>query len=573
MRSIGTLLLVCASLGVLAGCAPAQREQSMGQVRAAAEQSPASARHLTMAIRFEPTDMAPKIPQAGSGGSPKPLFNAALVLFDDKAVARPHLTETLPQLNTDSWRVFPDGRMETTYRLRANLTWHDGQPLGAEDFVFAWRVYTHPGIAVFFPAPQDRIHEVEATDAHTLVIRWRSPYPEAGALDEGKLDPLPRHILGQAFAFLEQDAAQRESFLNLPFWRAEYVGAGPYRLERWEPSVSLDGIAFENHALGKPRIERMTIRFIADENTTLTNVLSDAIHLANYYTLRFEHALVLRREWVPSGQGVVLLNPSAMPHALVQFRRELLKAPGLLDLRVRKALAHSIDRKALQDGLFDGEGAIANTHVTPNEPYFSDVDRTIAKYAYDPRRTEQLMTEAGFARDREGFFADASGERFRPDFQTQAGSQFERHQSMMTDTWWRAGMEVQPSILPAARSRDGETRNTFPGLGWSVLGVRGEENFITSQIGTAANRWTGSNRGGWSNADYDRLWKGYQTTLEQPERYRQQVQMAKIISEELPGFVLYYNPVVVAHVSSLRGPTIPASGITNFWNAHEWELR
>jgi ABC-type transport system substrate-binding protein len=46
----------------------------------------------------------------------------------------------------DTWRVFPDGRMETTFRLRANLTWHDGEPLSGADFVFAWRVYTNPDL-------------------------------------------------------------------------------------------------------------------------------------------------------------------------------------------------------------------------------------------------------------------------------------------------------------------------------------------------------------------------------------------------------------------------------------------
>jgi peptide/nickel transport system substrate-binding protein len=81
------------------------------------------------------------------------LFNATLALIDDKAVPRAQLVNSLPQLNSDTWRVFPDGRMETTYRLKPNLTWHDGQPLTADDFVFSWRMYTTPDFGVTTQPP------------------------------------------------------------------------------------------------------------------------------------------------------------------------------------------------------------------------------------------------------------------------------------------------------------------------------------------------------------------------------------------------------------------------------------
>ena len=51
----------------------------------------------------------------------KRIFNADLALIDDEGNPRPYLAESLPRLNTDTWRVFPDGRMETTYRLKACL--------------------------------------------------------------------------------------------------------------------------------------------------------------------------------------------------------------------------------------------------------------------------------------------------------------------------------------------------------------------------------------------------------------------------------------------------------------------
>ena len=64
------------------------------------------------------------------------LFLANLGGTDVHGADYPVLAASLPTLNTETWTVFPDGRMETTYRLRPGLTWHDGTPLVAEDFVF-----------------------------------------------------------------------------------------------------------------------------------------------------------------------------------------------------------------------------------------------------------------------------------------------------------------------------------------------------------------------------------------------------------------------------------------------------
>jgi peptide/nickel transport system substrate-binding protein len=533
-----------------------------------------------MAIRFEPLDLALKISTQGGADFIKRPFNAGLGLIDGAGKPRPYLAEALPQLRTDSWRIFDDGRMETTHRLRAGLTWHDGQPLSADDFAFAWRVYTRPTLGVFSPQPQDQMDEVLAPDPRTLVIRWRSLYPDASALTEnrdGSLEPLPRHLLERPFSEVLQDPAARDSFLNLPFWSAEYVGAGPYRLERWEPGASLEAVAFDGHVLGRPRIERIVMRLMSDENAVLTNMLAGNFDVATRFTLRFEHATVLKREWAAAGRSGVFQWAGANIHPIIfQFRPEYVKTPELLDVRVRKALAHASDRQALVDALFDGEGQVPQTFVAPEEPFYPEVDRSIVKYPYDPRRTEQLMLEAGFMKDREGFFANAAGVRFQPEYQTLAATVFERAQTIVAETWRRAGIDNRTSVLPAAQIRDNQVRATFPSI--SALGNVGLIEFLTLLTGTAANRWFGQNRGAWSDPEYDRFWDVYKTTLEPTERHRQLVQMTRILSEEVPGFPLLFNyQPTFAHLSNVVGPDVgvPPTALiatTHFWNIHEWEL-
>jgi peptide/nickel transport system substrate-binding protein len=559
----------------LLACGVAPTSGGRGQ----ADQAPASAepRTIIVAFRYEKNDLSTKtLSQAGQ--EYRPLFNAGLAFNDGAGVLRPYLAEGLPQLNTESWRVLPDGRMETTWRLKPNLTWHDGTPLAAADFVFAWRVYSARGLGIFSPEPQNHLEETLAPDARTVVFRWADPYPEAGTLTSEEFPPLPQHLLATAFEGVEGDPVAREAFINHRYWNPDYVGAGAYRLDRLEPGASVEGVAFDGHALGRPKIDRIIGRIFSDENPVLSSILAENIQVTTGITLRFEHAQVLLAQWSDSKRGNVLLAPARLVGNIVQFRPEYLKTPALLDVRIRRAMVHSIDRQAMNDAIFEGKSINPDTYVTPGTPHYPTVDRAIAKYAYDPARTEQLMAEAGFTKGADGFFANPAGERFRPDLQVLAGTTFERGGAILNETWRRAGIDVQLSVLPAVQVRQNDVRNQFPGLstpGGTGGGERGALEFFTSgQIGSPANNWTGSNRGGWVNPDMDRVWQAYNVTLDQQTRFGQMAQLMKTVSDELPGWPLFWDFNVMASLANIRGPSLGiANTSTPLWNVHEWEAQ
>src|SRR5581483_11051888 len=125
--------------------------------------------------------------------------------------------------------------------------------------------------------------------------------------------PLPRHILGSAS---RQDA---DGFLSQPYWTREYVGAGPYRLERWEPGSFLEATAFDQHVLGRPKIGRVRLVIISDFNTVLSNVLAGEAHMPVDDSLRFQQGLVLQRDW-PA--GTVEYRPTLWRFTQFQHRPE-----------------------------------------------------------------------------------------------------------------------------------------------------------------------------------------------------------------------------------------------------------
>jgi len=537
-------------------------------------------RTLVVGHRHDPPTLAPKVASSNTANSTR-LFNAALALFDSQGAPRPYLADTLPQLSTESWRVLADGRMETTYRLKDRLTWQDGAPLEAEDFAFAVRVYKDPNLGAFIRTPQADVEGVLAPDPRTLVIQWRSPNPVAGVLSFGDLDPLPKHLLEAAFADYEQGRSSAERFLGDPLWTSDYVGAGPYRLESWDRGVQLEASAFEGHSLGRPRIDRLVVRVVTDENTTLAAVLAGGqLDYTASATLRFEHLLVLKREWEAAGKGTAVAVPSAAIFLNLQQRPEYVSDEALLDLRVRRALAHTIDRQVLNEGVYEGFGITTETIVPPTVPFYSDLDRILSRYPVDPNRARQLMSEAGFTSDSEGFFVNGQGRRVRVDFAVQKSPEIERMQAIQSDIWRRNGFDVQPvAVVPELFARL-EVRHTLPGLGYSQGPTEG--SFTAVEIGSEANRWAGLNRTGWTHPEYERLWAAANVTLDATQRGDYVAQMMALVSEYLPGYPLYFALTVRTRVASLQGPVDEAESTgfggvsketTPYWNVQEWTMR
>src|SRR5205807_6832666 len=127
-----------------------------------------------------------------------------------------------------------NGSMITTYKLKPNLKWQDGQPLLAPDFLFGVSTYLDQQLPILKRTPESFVISVSATDDLTIRILWREPYAQAGSLAEHDFAPLPRHLL------LDTYNRDKDTYLNSSFWTSEaYVGSGPFRVKEWQKGVSL----------------------------------------------------------------------------------------------------------------------------------------------------------------------------------------------------------------------------------------------------------------------------------------------------------------------------------------------
>jgi peptide/nickel transport system substrate-binding protein len=567
VRALQLLAMLCTAMALSGACAPSVG--SGGNRDGAQPSDGRPSKPFVFIARSEPDERG--LGRSGGVGintTPR-FFNATLMFRDGQGIAQPQLASALPQLNTDSWRIFPDGRMETTYRLRPNLTWHDGTPFTATDLVFAWQVYGQPELGEAGAPPHSLMAEASAPDPLTLVVQWRKPYPSAALLGED-FRPLPRHLLEATFKDLRLDVWD-----NLPFWRRDYVGLGAYRVENWEPGAFIEGVAFDSYVLGRPKIDRMRIIFMQDPNAVTANLLAEAANLVADITIRFETGVILKREWAARAEreaGTVSFTAAQVRYTFFQLRPDYANPRAITDPRVRKAIAHVIDKQALADALHSGEGIPTDAFVPRTAPQAAAMDGAVTKYPTDVRRAQQLMEEAGFARGADGFYAHPIEGRFEPEWRATAGGDSELQVGVLSDALRRFGIDTRTSLLP--RPFENQTRHTFPTmLNWSTTG-QPDEWFTTWTAGKMPmpeNRWTGTNGGGWVNADYERLAESFSTSLDQAQRDQLMIEMGKVLSDQLPVMPLYYNLDVVAHTGSLRGVHVAPDGSIG-WNVQDWEM-
>lgn len=569
------LLFVMLVVALAGGCGSPAVTPSTGPEAAqepGAAPAPRPSRTLVVGIRVEPPTVATRPLQTAGIGLylPSRMFNGSMALVDQNGRPHPYLAGALPELNSDTWQLFPDGRMETKYRLKPNLAWHDGRPLSADDFVFGWQIYTTPVMGHSGAAPFRLIDEVLAPDSRTVVVRWRQPYPDvtfSSAL-QVEFPPLPRHILGDAF-----QSDQPDALVNHPFWTRDYVGLGPYRMSQWEPGAFIEATGFDGHVLGKPKVDRIRLDFASDARTVLARILSGEVQMTDGTSIGLTEVAVLQQDWIAQGKGNVIIHPNQWRAAHFQHRPDLANPPALLHRTLRKAIAHTVDKDLLNDSLYYGLGVPSDSLVAPSSIWGSAAERGAVPYPYDLRRTEELMAQAGYQKGPDGVYASPSQGRLSWLTETNAGQDNESEMSILASSWRQAGFDVQESVLSAAEARDPEKRSTFPATfsnsqnccGSAMLG------FTSANVSRRETRWTGSNRSGWTNPEYDRLADAFSRNLRPSEQQQQVTQMVQLMTDDLQSITLMIRGQPWVYVAGLKGIALaPPEGNVS-WNIHEWE--
>jgi peptide/nickel transport system substrate-binding protein len=211
----------------------------------------------------------------------------------------------------------------------------------------------------------------------------------------------------------------------------------------------------------------------------------------------------------------------------------------------------------------------------PTVPYIEDLNRAIGKYPLDPRRAEMLMQEAGYRKGADGMFESPTEGHLQFQVRSSTSPAANSERAITANGWKTAGFDVEDASITPIEAQNGETvatsRSMYVGAG--PAGVQAIGLFTTSTIPGPDNRWVGSNRGGFSNAEYDRFAGAVQSTLDPKERTQVIISAAKVITEQVGAMSLYFVPWVLVFPSAVRGMNLRAADGDQTWNVYAWELQ
>jgi peptide/nickel transport system substrate-binding protein len=305
-------------------------------------------------------------------------------------------------------------------------------------------------------------------------------------------------------------------------------------------------------------------------------MLAGEAQLTSGDSIRFTDGETLRAQW--SDRGRILNFPNLVRIIQFQRRPELASTLAFGDIRVRQALHHGIDFDSLNEAIQGGRTSPANGPVPPTASYYRELDQAVAHYPFDPRKTEQLMLDAGFAKGGDGVWASPEPRLGRMGLELNiiAAPDSANEMHINADNWRKLGFDIREIEWSPAQGQDSEWRNNFPGLSTPSVpqGESSLTDYRSDRIPHPDNRWRGGNRGAWPGTPaYDRLVDVWETTLDQTERTRAVIQMSKILTDDCAFINLYWKLNAQAVANGIAGPRLvdPSSSVD--WNIHEWEYR
>ncbi len=531
--------------------------------------TPAAPKILTIALEDEPLNLATLLDTgSSSAGEIRHVVHSRLAKNDDRGNLMPELASELPSQERGTWTVRPDGTMQTIYRLRPGVTWHDGTPLLPKDFILGWTMTLDPDLPISQQSVARQIGDITAPDDHTLILEWKGAYPFANGIVEDDLGPFPSHIFSSVYP------ANKERVAQMPFWTREFVGVGPYRLTEWLPGSQLTLKAYDKFWGGRAKIDTLVFRFIESPSTVLSNLLAGAVDGAGPRALDFTGAASAKEQWEQSGKTPVFVVQSANWRRLgVQFREP--NPREITDVRVRKGLYQAIDRKALVDSLFGGYAPASDVFVPPDDAKWDWVKDSIVRYGYDPRRAEQQLAETGWRRGSDGAVVNSVGERVTLNLWTTAG--VEREIAIIADAWKNLGFTVDQHVLTPAENRDDRFRVSYPSFSIATFPASFEftiQYLHSTNCPSEQTRYRGNNRGCYQNPENDRLIDEAKVAIDPVDQQRLYGEIARLRTDQLPEMPLYFviNLTVFREgVTGIKGIARGRGGVG--WNVMEWDVR
>jgi peptide/nickel transport system substrate-binding protein len=452
-----------------------------------------------------------------------------------------------------SWDVSDDG-LTITYHLRDDVVFSDGEPLDANDVVFTYEWVMNPEV----DAPRTRSYfekfeSVTALDDHTVRFVYREPYFQALTVTGMYLTILPEHWVKQF------TADQYNSTPGLLF------GSGPYKLaedpREWQPGRGqIELVRNENYWGPRPAMDKVIWREIQEYNAQIAvfrNQKIDriAIRANNYRDLSADEQMrdigrLYEYEYVSSGYSYIGWN-----------QKKNGRDTPFANKKVRQAMTMLVDRASMASGIYDNLVSVASG---PFHPLGWQANPDIDPWAFDPKRAEELLDEAGYKKDANGVRRSPSGEALSFEFIYSTGS-IESNDMAQTikSAMGQAGIEVKtnPMDWPAMQQKLDDRSFDAIMLGWGgSISSDLYQMFHSDQIIDGGNNYVSH-----ENEALDKAIELARSTVDQAKCEELWREVHAMLHEQQPYTFMFNRKSVIYMNKRLRNVEITSIGPNFAW--------
>lgn len=406
--------------------------------------------------------------------------------------------------------------------LRDDIYFHDGQPVTSADVEYTLMQLDSELVNSPYSGTARRIKNFEVVDAHHFNITLHQPF--AAFLNDLSMGIVPAH--------------QCAGHASCP---GPVIGAGPFKFVSQEADKAFLLERFDKYYAGAPALERVLFKVVEDDNTRLLAMLGKSADLV-------QNAVApLMLPVLADAERLRVQTAPSFKYTYLAFN---LEHPILKDAKVRQAIAHGIDRRAIIEYKFKGLARLSTGLLSPEHwAYEPDV----ATYDYDVERAKKLLDEAGYP-DPDG---DGPQARFKLEFKVSANKFRKSLVQLMAHQLARIGIDVTVrSYEWGTFYSDIQSRNfELTTMQWPSVLDPGLYAWIfhSKNIPSPENRSAGANRGGYSNPRVDALLERgeHETDVEQRRAIYAEVQ--KILARELPYISLWHEDNIAVTSAETRG--------------------
>lgn len=454
---------------------------------------------------------------------------------------------TKPAL-AESWDTSADG-LTWTYHLRAGLKWSDGQPLTAADVAYTFnRVRNGKYEKTNYGNYVAGLTSVVATDDRTVVMKVKKPTP---IMEHLYIYILPEHI------WKGIDEKKVKAYANEP-GASGIVGAGPFIVTERKTGQFIRLERNPHYYGARPKIDELVFRIFQNQDSLAQALKRGEIDFADNLESNVFNSL----ENVPgvktfpatySGFDEIAMNTGA---ALDDGTAIGNGHPALKDKRVRVAIAHAIDSKAINDRVYGGHGTVG-TSVIPSLYKSLHYDPGSTTYAFDPAEANKELDAAGYKKGAGGIRTMPDGTRplkFR--LFGRSSSQTSKQTVQFVAGWLKdIGINAQTKIVSDDALTEIIGQGKFDMFEWGWV-VEPDPNYQLSTF-TCANRsykdggdvFANLSDSFYCNKEYDALFAKQSEQIDATQRAETVKAMQKMLYDDAPYVVLTYYDNLEAYRS------------------------